>query len=82
MYWNVPIIKPKKPIHAETRCNKGLSNALPNFSPILSRKDMRVKVTKKTMEKERATAMKAPAEAVGADNTRRGALPGRADKSG
>jgi hypothetical protein len=42
---------------------------------------MRAKVMKNNMENARATAINAAADAVGADNTRCGALSGRADRS-
>lgn len=75
-------MKPKNPIHAESCCSTGLLSTLPNPSPIFSRKDIRVKVMKNITENARATAINAPAEPVGADNTRCGAFSGSADRSG
>jgi hypothetical protein len=77
----MPIIKPKNPIHAERLWSKGLSSTLLKPWPILSRNEMRVNVMKNSMENDKATAMKAAAEAAGAYNTSCGALPGRADRS-
>lgn len=79
---HMPIKKPKNPIHAERLWRKGLLSALLNLSPIFSRKDIRVKVMKNSVENARATAINAAAEAVGADNTRCDALSGRTDRSG
>lgn len=69
------------PTHADSLCTIGLSNATESFGPILWRKEIKVKVMKKIIKNEMATAMNAGVEAVGAERRRFGALPGRAVRS-
>lgn len=78
----IPTRKPINPTHADSRCTIGLSNAPESFALILWRKEIKVKVMKKMIENEMATAINAGVEAVGAERRRFESLPGRAVRSG
>ena len=71
--------KPRRPIQAVVRCTAGLSSTLPAL-PILCRKVVITKRTKKIIVKPRETAMNAGVVAVGAER-RSGALSGRTERS-
>lgn len=73
---HAPIINPRNPSQPDSRCNIGLSRTVEIFAPILWRNEINVKVTKKSIEKDNAMAMKTGVVAVGADNRRSGAPSG------
>ena len=73
--------KPKNPTHADSRCTSGLSKIAESFALILWRKEIKMKVMKKMIENEMATATNAGVETVGAERRRFGALPGRTVRS-
>src|SRR5579872_2971868 len=77
---NIPIMKPKMPIQAQTRWTMGLSSAAPSLGPSFARKAIKLKRMKKTMEKPRAIPIKAGVVAVGADNQRETST-GRTERS-
>jgi len=76
-----PITNPKKPIKADMFCTSCLSRNVVNLLFILWRNDINGKDTRNNTENNRATAMNAGVEAVGADKRRFGVFLGRADKS-
>jgi len=77
----MPIMKPKKPTHAEIECSIGLSRKAVIFSPILWRKEIKVKVMKKMTEQASASPKNTGVPCVGAESRSRGAVLGSADKS-
>jgi hypothetical protein len=74
-----PIMKPKRPIHAEKRCMPGRSNTAPAL-PILWRSEIMVNVMKKITPRIKLRARNAGVAAVG-EVSSEGALPDRTERS-
>jgi len=72
-----PMKKLKKPIHALRRCSIGFSSVAFSFPGSLCRRDIKVNVTKNTIEKATAMETNAAGEPVGAESKSVGAFLGK-----
>ena len=75
----LPIINPRRPSHATTRCRVGLSNLVPR-RPSFERNDTSVNNRTKSVEKTKETATK-PEDVDTGESRKRGVPEGKAERS-